>query len=120
MGHRPSRSNEDDEKQRMGSQRGPPGKEIPENVFASPPRNRGPRPRRNSDSSAMERPILTEEEQKAKERRRRERAARRERDGKDKDGKPRPAGKPKGLDLIDKLDVTGIYGGGRTLSFLFL
>ena len=47
------------------------------------------------------------------ERRRRERR-RREREGKDKDprsGKSsKPVKKPQGLDLIDKLDVSGIYG----------
>ncbi|KAF2091829.1 Pal1-domain-containing protein [Saccharata proteae CBS 121410] len=60
-----------------------------------------------------------DDERRRRERRHRERE-RRERDGRDgkdgKDGKERsgrgdrPQRKPKGLDLIDKLDVTGIYG----------
>ena len=103
-----------------------------------PPR---PRQRRNSDSSIMEVPHDMDNE-RAKEKERRERRAAREgrdaRDGsrgpgretgrnrgesassaRDKDGGRRPSkpitGKPrKGspLDVIDKLDVTGIYGSG--------
>lgn len=62
------------------------------------------RPRRNSESSIMEKP-LTDEEKKAREARRRERE-RRHREGKDK---PKTARK---LDIIDQLDATGIYGTG--------
>ncbi|OJJ95404.1 hypothetical protein ASPACDRAFT_64320 [Aspergillus aculeatus ATCC 16872] len=92
-------------------------------IFADPPRNGSgsrpsgrdrPRPRRNSESSIMERPkhVDTEEERKRRERRRREREAR----GKEgKDGKPRSSSSKKNnyqLDIIDKLDVTSIYGTG--------
>lgn len=62
----------------------------------------------------MERPkhVDTEEERKRRERRRREREAR----GKEgKDGKPRSSSSKKNnyqLDIIDKLDVTSIYGTG--------
>jgi hypothetical protein len=62
------------------------------------------RPRRNSDSSIMEKP-LTEEEKKAKEARRRERERRHKE--RSKTGKP-----SKRLDLIDQLDATSIYGTG--------
>ncbi|KAI0850843.1 Pal1-domain-containing protein [Daldinia vernicosa] len=62
------------------------------------------RPRRNSDSSMIEKP-LTEEEKKARELRRKERE-RRHREGKDK---PKTARK---IDIIDQLDATSIYGTG--------
>lgn len=62
------------------------------------------RPRRNSDSSIMEKP-LTEEEKKAKEARRRERERRHKE--RSKTGKP-----SRRLDLIDQLDATSIYGTG--------
>ncbi|KAI1779090.1 Pal1-domain-containing protein [Hypoxylon cercidicola] len=62
------------------------------------------RPRRNSESSVIEKP-LTDEEKKAREARRRERE-RRHRDGKDK---PKTGRK---LDIIDQLDATSIYGTG--------
>ncbi|KAM5467978.1 hypothetical protein MauCBS54593_005260 [Microsporum audouinii] len=64
------------------------------------------RPRRNSDSSLMERPRLLDPEE---ERRRRERRHR-ERDARHK-SRPRRGNNYK-LDVIDKLDVTGIYGPG--------
>ena len=54
---------------------------------------------------------MSDGDQKRRERRHREREARR----KDSDGKARdkkPVKKAKGLDIIDKLDVTGIYGPG--------
>lgn len=77
--------------------------------------------RRNSESSvrSANRP-MTEEERRAREQRRRDRERRhRERAERDRDGKPRDkSGRPRkpnaGLDLIDKLDVTGIYGPSRT------
>ena len=59
----------------------------------------------------MERPKMTEEERAAREKRHREREDRRHKEG--RSGRPR---KPKGLDVIDKLDVTGIYGPGRKLQ----
>lgn len=67
--------------------------------------------RRNSDTSVMEKPRLTEdEERRRRERHRREREARhRERDGKSS-SKSKVQGRR--LDVIDKLDVTSIYGTG--------
>lgn len=58
------------------------------------------------------------EDDRRRRERRKEREARREKEGRTKDGKPRPTKKPQGLDLIDKLDVTGIYGQGRELAHL--
>ncbi|KAE8150242.1 Pal1 cell morphology protein-domain-containing protein [Aspergillus avenaceus] len=88
----------------------------PLNIFADPPnasiprpREKERRPRRNSESSIMERPKVMDPED---ERRRRERR-RREREGRTKDGKPRSSKKANyQLDIIDKLDVTSIYGTG--------
>lgn len=66
------------------------------------------RVRRNSESSVAERkPLDPEEEKKKQERRRRERRERREREAKDPKRKP-----DRKLDIIDKLDVTSIYGTG--------
>jgi len=66
------------------------------------------RVRRNSESSVADRkPLDPEEEKKRQERRRRERRERREREGKDPKRKP-----DRKLDIIDKLDVTSIYGTG--------
>ncbi|ODH53576.1 hypothetical protein GX48_00410 [Paracoccidioides brasiliensis] len=70
------------------------------------------RPRRNSESSVMDlpsKPLDPEEERRRRERRQRERDAK----YKDKDGKSRSR-RTNGhkLDVIDKLDVTGIYGTG--------
>lgn len=110
-GHRPSRSDEE-ERERRGAPRDPRGPPRPR---APPePRRRHPdsperrerRPRRNSDSSIIDRAAQEKED-----RRRRER--RKEREERDRDGKSsstRKVRKPQGLDLIDKLDVTGIYG----------
>ncbi|KAF3491726.1 uncharacterized protein GIQ15_01243 [Arthroderma uncinatum] len=81
-------------------------------VFADPAESRANsqrerRPRRNSDSSLMERPKLLDPDE---ERRRRERRHR-EREARHKDGKSRSRrGHNYKLDIIDKLDVTGIYG----------
>ncbi|KAI9664083.1 MAG: hypothetical protein M1821_007574 [Bathelium mastoideum] len=111
ISHRPSRSNEDEQRRREA-----PSKEL--DIFASPEKpgrsspekrmmERPRRPRRNSESSAMERPRMTEEERTAREKRYKEREERRRKEG--RPGRPR---KPKGLDVIDKLDVTGIYGPG--------
>ncbi|KAI5792399.1 Pal1 cell morphology protein-domain-containing protein [Peziza echinospora] len=80
-----------------------------------------PRPRRNSDSSIMDAHEIDREKAKEKERRERKakeaRAAAETSGSKDKEGR-RPSksvvktkkGSP--LDIIDKLDVTGIYGSG--------
>lgn len=95
----------------------PPNKDDP---FASPERRAERRVRRTNSESSAHGP-MTEEEKRAREVRRRERERRyRERGEKDRDGKPRERRsskprRPHGLDLIDKLDVTGIYGSGRML-----
>ena len=62
----------------------------------------------------MDKERSADDERRRRERRK-EREARREKDGKSKDSKPKSSRKPQGLDLIDKLDVTGIYGQGREL-----
>lgn len=75
--------------------------------------------RRNSDSSVADRkPLDPEEEKKRQERKRRERERRhREREGKD----PKSRKPDRKLDIIDKLDVTSIYGTGcKCLHFNFL
>jgi hypothetical protein len=91
--------------------RGPPSSSRPPHL-SSPERRENRRPRRNSESSIIDRSSLDPRE----ERRRRERRKEREERAKDgKDGKDSKSGgkrvrRPQGLDLIDKLDVTGIYG----------
>lgn len=109
--HRPSRSEEEQRRLRLGQKpRGPP---HGLDVFADPPEPRRHRLRRNSDSSIVTKTLGTEEDQRRREMRRRERDARR-------DGRPRPhptssrSKKPnQRLDIIDSLDVTSIYGTGR-------
>ncbi|KZM20026.1 hypothetical protein ST47_g8869 [Ascochyta rabiei] len=108
-GHRPSRSDEERDRLR-GAPRGPPrprGPPEPRRPMQSSPDRRERRPRRNSDSS-----IIDKAAQEKEDRRRRER--RREREDRERDGKSgstaKKVRKPQGLDLIDKLDVTGIYG----------
>ncbi|KAE8167323.1 Pal1 cell morphology protein-domain-containing protein [Aspergillus tamarii] len=110
--HRPTTSRERPERR----------EKDPLDIFADPPsaglarprdrdrdRDRDRRPRRNSESSIMERPKLLDPED---ERRRRERR-RREREARHRDGKPRSSKKANyQLDIIDKLDVTSIYGTG--------
>ena len=102
-GHRPSQS-EEERRRIAGKLRGTPGTL---DIFADPPdtnRVRDRRPRRNSETSVREKTgrLLDPEE----ERRRQER---RQRDTK-RQGKPKPASRK--LDIIDKLDVTSIYGTG--------
>lgn len=128
--HRPTKSQEDALRTRRipnGPSRTRPSNEL--DIFADPsesarrsgdrsrqageksePRER--RPRRNSDTSILERkPLDPEEEKKRQERRRRERERRRREDGgKDKDGKPKKPSRK--LDVIDQLDATSIYGTG--------
>lgn len=102
---------EEDRRRFMGKSRGADGKP---NIFAADPsdKSRERRPRRNSDTSIRDKTnkVLDPNE----DRRRRER---RQRD-------PRRDGKAKGpngrLDVIDKLDVTSIYGTGRELSVDFI
>ncbi|KAI8961794.1 Pal1-domain-containing protein [Daldinia sp. FL1419] len=100
--HRPSRSQEEALRARRmhsASNGGEKGLSGP-----SDRKQTDRRPRRNSDSSMIEKP-LTEEEKKARELRRKERE-RRHREGKDK---PRTGRK---IDIIDQLDATSIYGTG--------
>ncbi|KAI3393636.1 hypothetical protein diail_3863 [Diaporthe ilicicola] len=100
-GHRPSRSQEEAMRARRRANGDGPN---------SPPRRTGPgsgRGRRNSESSLAEKPVLTEEEKRAREKRRREREERRRREGRDK-----PPRTHRDMDLIDKLDATSIYGTG--------
>jgi hypothetical protein len=115
--HRPARSQEDESRRRgPAPPRGPPrpprenGIEL--NAGASKTESR--RPRRNSESSILD----SKDEDRRRRERRKEREERREKEGRTKDGKARPTKKPQGLDLIDKLDVTGIYGQGRE-CFIF-
>ena len=76
----------------------------------------GRRRRRNSESSAADRSSraldpAADEERRRRERRHRERE--RERDPRRKEGRSRSSRKPQAqLDVIDKLDVTSIYGTG--------
>ena len=108
--HRPSRSQEEALRARKPGARSRPAGEL--DIFADPsePSSRR-RVRRNSESSVMSRSsrklLDPEEEKKRAERRRRERRHR-ERDA--KDGKSRKPDRK--LDIIDKLDVTSIYGTG--------
>lgn len=118
QGHRPSRSQEEEKdklRQRGPPPRGPPRPRDPRDTRgppgprpphqSSPERRENRRPRRNSESSMVDKGSLPVDE----ERRRRER--RKERDERAaKDGKTRRVRKPQGLDIIDKLDVSGIYG----------
>ncbi|KAI1092800.1 Pal1-domain-containing protein [Rostrohypoxylon terebratum] len=98
--HKPSRSQEE----ALRARRMPSASVGEKNAPSPQKRPAERRPRRNSDSSMMEKP-LTDEEKKAREIRRKERE-RRHRDGKDK---PRTGRK---LDIIDQLDATSIYGTG--------
>ncbi|KAH8811439.1 Pal1 cell morphology protein-domain-containing protein [Xylogone sp. PMI_703] len=110
--HKPSRSQEEDPRARKPSSgnRPRPAKEDVLDIFADPDekpkKHEARRPRRNSESSVMERkPLDTEEERKRHERKRRER---KEREMREK-GPKKPNRK---LDVIDKLDLSSIYGTG--------
>jgi len=69
-------------------------------------RERRERERERERERGRDRPPRTDSE----ERRRRERRRRERENGKDGPGRMK---RPQGLDIIDKLDVTGIYGQGR-------
>lgn len=135
--HRPSRSDLEQER-RTAPRRGPqvrrPGPSQELDIFASPDRktSTSTRNRRNSESSVLEKSSLTEEERRRRERRHREREARSREKGRStskardssrasRDGKAIKSSsstrvkKPRGMDLIDQLDQTGIYGGGCKL-----
>lgn len=116
--HRPSRSQEEAMRARRlagGSSSSRPAPSQQElDIFADPVDASTSRrlesrriTRRNSDSSVMSKTLDPEEEKKRQERKRRERRERREREGKDPKRKP-----DRKLDIIDKLDVTSIYGTG--------
>jgi hypothetical protein len=110
--HRPARSQEDESRRRgPAPPRGPPRppRENGIELNAGASRTESRRPRRNSESSILD----SKEEDRRRRERRKEREERREKEGRTKDGKARPTKKPQGLDIIDKLDVTGIYGQGR-------
>ncbi|KAK5937077.1 hypothetical protein PMZ80_010617 [Knufia obscura] len=101
-GHRPANSDEARRRHQPA-----PRREL--DIFADPfeptrPRDRERKPRRNSESSVREKPSMDPEE----ERRRRERKYRESKRDGSKSSKP----KNKKLDVIDKLDVTSIYGTG--------
>ncbi|TKX18197.1 hypothetical protein C1H76_9670 [Elsinoe australis] len=105
QGHRPSRSGE--------FRNGPPGPMRPRPTNGERTNMDSPdksRQRRNSDSSLMDREKADDERRRRE--RRKEREARREKEGKSKDPRHRPGKRTHGLDVIDKLDVTGIYGQG--------
>ncbi|MCJ1389535.1 hypothetical protein MMC18_002392 [Xylographa bjoerkii] len=118
MKHRASRSHEEEHTLRNGGK--PHGPDEVLDIFADPPQEGKPRearPRRNSDSSVVDRngkPQDLEEERKRRERRHRERETR----PRDTKGRPLPSSSVRGqkptrrLDIIDKLDVTSIYGTG--------
>lgn len=114
--HRPTRSEED--RPRVGTvvrppvRRKNPTEEL--DIFASPEKSTGRKPRRNSESSLLDKPPVSEEDRRRRERHRRERDSRYQRDSsKRESGHSRHSRrKPHGLDLIDKLDATGIYGAG--------
>ena len=84
-------------------------------IFADPVPSSKHRPRRNSESSVSGKPLDPEEEKKRQERRRRERERRHREHSKDVRAK-KPDRK---LDIIDKLDVTSIYGTGCKCLYLF-
>lgn len=120
--HRPARSEEEAVRARRGdsrSARSRPSEQL--DIFADPidsPKKRSQRrPRRNSDSSVVERSgrslIDSDEEDRKREKRRRERRQRereREREGaKSSKSSKKPDRK---LDIIDQLDATSIYGAG--------
>ncbi|KAK1148725.1 hypothetical protein N8T08_008610 [Aspergillus melleus] len=86
----------------------------PSGSSGSRPRDRERRPRRNSESSVMDRTpklIEVDDEKRRRERRRREKE-RSERGDSKKDPKSRSKKNNYQLDIIDKLDVTSIYGTG--------
>jgi len=72
------------------------------------------------DRERSDRPPRTESEERRRRERRKERDERHKRE-KEKIRTGGRSKKPQGLDIIDKLDVTGIYGQGRKFMLpLFL
>ncbi|KAG9243733.1 Pal1 cell morphology protein-domain-containing protein [Calycina marina] len=108
-GHRPTRSQEDAMRARraatgLNNRVSQPKGEL--DIFADPSPQKG-RARRNSESSVGGK-SLDEDEKRRQERRRRERRHREE--GKRSGSRPKKPDRK--LDIIDKLDVTSIYGTG--------
>ena len=103
-----------DHNQRMGP-RGPTSRSRDhgrgQHVFSSPEKGENRRPRRNSESSIAEKRPIIDDERRRRERRHREGETANS-GGKRREYASSRTKKPKGLDLIDKLDVTGIYGPG--------
>jgi hypothetical protein len=96
-----------------------PNEEL--DIFASPERREARRPRRNSESSILSKSSVTEEERRRRERRRMGREAgdrlgvsKDRRSSKERSGSKHRSSRrrPRGMDLIDQLDQTGIYGAG--------
>jgi hypothetical protein len=117
VSHKPSRSDEPDRRRdprdpRMRPRPRPSGPKEELDIFASPERKER-RPRRNSESSVLSKTSMTEEERRRRERRKRE-AERGGSSSKDRSGSKARSSrrKPRGMDLIDQLDQTGIYGAG--------
>ena len=115
--HQASRSHEEEQKRLRND--GRPRAAQPLDIFADPPdTGRTRRPRRNSDSSLVDKSgkMSSDEEKRRRERRHREREARH------RDGRPRAPGSSSNkrpsrkLDIIDQLDVTSIYGTGCRLG----
>lgn len=107
-GHRPTRSQEEALRARrvatgLNNKVSRPSGEL--DIFADPSPQKH-RVRRNSESSISSRSLDPEEEKRRQERRRRERRHREH----GKEGKPKKTDRK--LDVIDKLDVTSIYGTG--------
>ncbi|POS88390.1 hypothetical protein EPUL_000119 [Erysiphe pulchra] len=116
--HRLRKSNEEVSQLRKNMAGSSSGKPVGESdVFADPSSSRTSsrkpaerRPRRNSESSTLDRsskPLDPEEEKKRQERKRRER---KQRDYGENSSRSRRSNRK--LDVIDKLDVTSIYGTG--------
>jgi hypothetical protein len=98
-GHR--RTPSEEEKRRQAKMRAMK-KEAELNIFSDPldPKKKTERrPRRNSESSVRDKPALDPDEEKKRQERKRREAKHR-------------AKAQKRLDVIDKLDVTSIYGTG--------
>lgn len=87
-----------------------------QNIFLSPEKGENRRPRRNSESSVADKRPIIDEDRRRRERRRRE-GERTNGSRKGREPTSSRTKKPRGLDLIDKLDVTGIYGPGCKFNF---
>lgn len=122
-GHRPSRSQEQEERMRHGIRSRPLPNGL-DNVFADPPDNgRYRRLRRNSESSIADKSAIMsdlEDERRRREQRHRDREARYKGDARGRPQTAKPKRPNQRLDLIDQLDVTSIYGTGCRCHFSLL